>query len=125
MHVLGGEQKGESILKCFNLTFLDTVASAIEKIEKRSSAPHRRVKVYKKKEQTRPETQKPTQRFSDLVDNSNSEEIREVNIYDIGTKFATLNTKIAKCVLCDGKELIEFLLPVHMNQCHNIALDLL
>ena len=120
-----GEQKGESILKCFNLTLPDNVASAIEEIEERSSAPYRRAKVYKKKEQTRPETQKPAQRFSDLVDNSNSEEISEVNIYDIGTKFATLNTKIDKCVLRDVNELIELLLPLHRNQCHNITLYLL
>ena len=118
-----GEQKGESILKCFNLPFSENDASAIEEIEESSSAPHRRGKVQKKQEQTWPEAQESAQRFSDLVDNSNSEEINEVNTYDIGTKFSTLNTKITKCVLCDGKEFIEFLLPLHMNQCHNIALD--
>ena len=108
---------------CFNLTFSENITSAIEEIEESSSAPHRRGKVHKKQEQIRPETQETAQRFSDLVDNSNSEEISEVNTYDIGTKFSTLNTKITKCVLCDGKEFIEFLLQLHMNQCHNIALD--
>ena len=43
------EQKGESILKCFNLMFSDNVASAIEEIEESSSAPHGREKVQKQK----------------------------------------------------------------------------
>ena len=73
------------------------------KIEESNDVHRRRGKVYKKKEQTRIEKQGPTQIFSGLVNTSNSEEISEVNAYDIGTKFKILNTKNTKCVLCDGK----------------------
>ena len=95
MHALGG-----------NLTFSENIGSAIVEIEVSSTTHHRSGKVYKKKEQKIPETQEPTPRYSDLVDNSNDEEISEVNVYNTGTKYETLDTKITKCVLCDGKELL-------------------
>ena len=98
-----GGTKREENLKCFNLTFSENVASAVEEIKESSDVHHRKGKVYKKKEKTRLERQVTTQRFSGLVDNSNSEEIGNLNAYNIGTKFESLHIKITKCVLCDGK----------------------
>ena len=67
-------------------------------------------------------TQESTPRYSGLVDNSYSEEISEVTVYDIGTKLEVLGIKITKYALCDGKYCIELLLSLHMYQCQNITL---